>query len=166
MRWKYVDFERREWFIPETKNRTSQTITLTDEAIVVLKKRQKNAKEKHQEKSAAKIDYVFPGSGRTGHLVEPKKVWCRILDNAGIEDLRLHDLRRTLGSWQARMGAALAIIGNSLNHKSPSATAIYARLDLDPVRDSVEKATQAIFAAGKIKPTEPLTLNLPEEVSS
>ena len=90
-------------------------------------------------------------------IVEPKKVWQRILKNASIEDLRLHDLRRTLGSWQARMGASLAIIGKSLNHKSPSATAIYARLDLDPVRDSVEKATNAMFAAANNKSEETIT---------
>jgi integrase len=63
----------------------------------------------------------------------------------------LHDLRRTLGSWQARTGASLAIIGKSLNHKSPQATAIYARLDLDPVRQSVNTATSAMLEAGAMK---------------
>jgi integrase len=64
-------------------------------------------------------------------------------------DLRIHDLRRTLGSWQAKTGASLAIIGKSLNHKSHQATAIYARLDLDPVRQSVNTATQAMLAAAR-----------------
>jgi integrase len=63
----------------------------------------------------------------------------------------LHDLRRTLGSWQARTGASLAIIGKSLNHKSQQATAIYARLDLDPVRQSVNTATAAMFEAARLK---------------
>jgi integrase len=68
-----------------------------------------------------------------------------------IDDLRIHDLRRTLGSWQAKQGASLAIIGKSLNHKSQQATAIYARLDLDPVRTSVNNATAAMLQAGGIK---------------
>jgi integrase len=63
----------------------------------------------------------------------------------------LHDLRRTLGSWQARTGASLAIIGKSLNHKSQQATAIYARLDLDPVRAAVNTATAAMLEAGGMK---------------
>jgi integrase len=138
MRWEEIDFKSREWHIPNTKNQTPQTVTLTDEAIAVLRRR-----EQHK---VATNPHVFPGVGSSGHVVEPKKIWQRILINAKIENLRLHDLRRTLGSWQARMGASLAIIGKSLNHKSPSATAIYARLDLDPVRDSVEKATNAMFA--------------------
>jgi integrase len=72
------------------------------------------------------------------------------MKDAGLEeDLRIHDLRRTLGSWQARAGASLTIIGKSLGHKSQQATAIYSRLDLDPVRASVEQATAAMIEAGK-----------------
>ncbi len=72
-------------------------------------------------------------------------------------DLRMHDLRRTLGSWQARGGASLAIIGKSLNHKTHQATSIYARLDLDPVRESVNAAIKAMLntsaeVASKNKP--------------
>jgi integrase len=59
-----------------------------------------------------------------------------------------HDLRRSMGSWQAINGASLAIIGRSLGHKSPQATAIYARLHLDPVRDSMERAAEAMLRAG------------------
>lgn len=70
---------------------------------------------------------------------------------ARMADLRIHDLRRTLGSWQARTGASLSIIGKSLNHKSVQTTAIYSRLDTDPVRESVERATSAILAAAGIK---------------
>jgi integrase len=54
----------------------------------------------------------------------------------------MHDLRRTLGSWQALGGASLQIIGKSLGHKSMQSTEIYARLTTDTVRESVEKATQ------------------------
>jgi integrase len=66
-------------------------------------------------------------------------------------DLRIHDLRRTLGSWQAKTGASLSIIGKSLNHKTHQATAIYARLDLDPVRQSVNTATAAMLEAAGLK---------------
>ncbi|WP_341325690.1 hypothetical protein [Methylotuvimicrobium sp. KM2] len=40
-------------------------------------------------------------------------------------------------------------IGKSLNHKSTQSTAIYARLDLDPVRESVNRATAAMLNAAK-----------------
>jgi integrase len=66
--------------------------------------------------------------------------------NARLGDLRIHDLRRTLGSWQAAAGASLSIIGKSLNHRSTATTAIYARLNIDPVRESVNRATEAMLA--------------------
>lgn len=74
-----------------------------------------------------------------------------------IPDLRIHDLRRTLGSWQAKTGASLAIIGKSLNHKNQSTTAIYARLDLDPVRAAVNTATTAMMEAGGLNITSKST---------
>jgi integrase len=73
-------------------------------------------------------------------------------DGAQLDDIRIHDLRRTMGSWQARTGASLAIIGKSLGHKSQQATAVYARLDLDPVRAAMETATAAMLEAAKQKP--------------
>ena len=69
----------------------------------------------------------------------------RILKEAGIENLRIHDLRRALGSYQAATGANGYIIGKSLGYKSHQSTAIYARLNLDPVRESVNKATGVMF---------------------
>ena len=140
MKWSQLHFDRAEWKIPTTKNGEPQTVTLGVEAIEILRAR-------------ADCDpiWVFPGNGATGHLVEPKKAWKKVLERAGLDNLRLHDLRRTLGSWQAKTGASLAIVGKSLNHKSVNTTAIYARLDLDPVRESVERATGAMLAAAGLK---------------
>jgi integrase len=81
--------------------------------------------------------------------MEPKMAWDRILKRAGIENLRVHDLRRTLGSWQAAAGVSTAIIGKSLGHKSQQATAIYARLNLSPVAAAVDIATSAMMKAAK-----------------
>ncbi len=141
MQWKDINLDRGEWRLLTTKNGTPQTVTLSPEAIEILRSRKPEEPEK----------YVFPSPGKVGHLIEPKKGWERILERAGIEDLRIHDLRRTLGSWQAKQGASLVIIGKSLNHKTPSTTAIYARLDLDPVRESVNRATSAMLSAAGLK---------------
>lgn len=201
MAWRDLDLETRVWRIDITKNGTPQNVTLSPEAVAALKARKR---------TTGTSPFVFPGEGKTGHLVEPKKAWAavllraslrRLLDHlnelgklstkerkqAGEEittapaaaerryrsiaaalkidpalydmtDLRIHDLRRTLGSWQAKTGASLAIIGKSLNHKTHQATAIYARLDLDPVRQSVETATNAMLEAAGIKQAAPVVL--------
>lgn len=64
----------------------------------------------------------------------------------GLMDIRLHDIRRTFGSWQAIAGASLQIIGKSLGHKSQQSTEVYSRLHNDPVKASIEKATNAMLS--------------------
>lgn len=197
MRWTELDLQEAIWRIPRTKNGDPQNVTLSPEAIALLSQ----LKELHKTKDVIN-PFVFPGSGASGHLVEPKKGWKRIFDrdeltqlqglitHAGagasdgsqrcdmsaeplevalertrkvaiglgididavrIPDLRIHDLRRTLGSWQAKTGASMVIIGKSLNHKNQATTAIYARLDLDPVRAAVNTAILAMMQAVKPK---------------
>jgi integrase len=148
MRWAEINLADSVWRIPDTKNGTPQNVTLSPEAVEILKARQE----------ATASGFVFPGPGVSGHMVEPKKAVIRVMERAGIpygrnepNGVTLHDLRRTLGSWQARTGASMAIIGKSLNHKSQQATAIYARLDLHPVRASVNTATAAMMEAGGMK---------------
>ncbi|MES2676761.1 MAG: tyrosine-type recombinase/integrase [Pseudomonadota bacterium] len=179
MEWQYVNFKDKTWYIPETKNDTSQLIPLVDEALIILEARSKAKTGK----------WVFPSKlSKSGHLEEPKKVWRKILERAtckiwlsnpslkeiikkaeksnkmdtldlftaiqkqagqdgldlpnGILDVRLHDLRRTLGSWLAHSGASQFIIGKSLNHKSTKSTAVYARLSIDPIRESMDNAVK------------------------
>jgi integrase len=92
---------------------------------------------------------VFPGNGGTGHLVEPKKAWQRIRNRAGVPDVRLHDLRRTLGSWLAGQGYSLPLIGRALNHTNVATTQIYARLNLDPVREALDRNAELMLRAGE-----------------
>ncbi|HJK85900.1 MAG TPA: tyrosine-type recombinase/integrase [Candidatus Megaira endosymbiont of Stentor roeselii] len=142
MKWEDINFERREWLIPETKNGESLRVHLTEKVIDILKNRLQ---------SSPNSKWVFESIGKTGHLVEPKSGWKRILQRASIKDLRLHDLRRTLGSYQAINGASSLIIGKSLGHKNQQSTAIYARLSIDPIKESVEKAAQTMQEFGRIK---------------
>lgn len=140
MCWTEVNLEVGLWKIPRTKNGDSHTIPLVPQALDVLKNRF----------TVKQSEWVFPSNGKSGHFVDPKRAWKRLLERAGISDLRIHDLRRSLGSWQATTGASLSIIGKTLAHKSVNTTAIYARLNIDPVRDAMNKATQAILVAGNI----------------
>ncbi len=142
MRWDDIDLKRGLWRIPETqsKNREPLLVVLPVPAVGILRAR-------HDQSSNG---YVFQSYGKkSGHLVDVRTAWRRICKRAGLKDLRLHDLRRTLGSWQAICGASLPIIGRSLGHQDHATTAIYARLDLDPVRRSVEVAAQAMLTAGE-----------------
>ena len=141
MKWDDIDLDAATWRIGRTKNGTPQTVALVEPVVELLRERKRQATSV----------FVFPGKGTSGHLMEPQKAWRRVcaaagLDTTGERGTRIHDLRRTMGSWQAKTGASLPIIGKSLNHKKPATTAIYARLDLDPVRSAMEKAATAMLA--------------------
>jgi integrase len=175
MKWSDVDIEQGVWRIAagESKSGDPLAIPLVDEAKTMLKRRKgerdkliKRAaatshvdatdmtlQEAHhhaveRRKAAHAETFVFPGLGATGHLVEPKAAWARVLQRAQIEDLRLHDLRRTVGSWLAGQGANAFVIGRALGHKTIAATAVYARLDLDPVRNAMQSVATAFSKAG------------------
>lgn len=135
MQWEEVNFALEEWHIQETKNGESHVIPLTAPAIEILKERQ----------HASESPYVFPGKGEKGYLADPKKAWKRVLKRADVADLRIHDLRRTLGSWMGALGATTAIIGKTLAHKSVEATRVYERIDIDPVREFITLANEAFF---------------------
>ena len=136
MQWNEVNWERAEWRISETKNGEPVTVPLIPSAMSILERRRVTGNGK----------WIFPSESGKNHYADPKKAWQRLLAEAQIADLRIHDIRRTLGSYQAMTGASLAIIGKSLGHKSQQATAIYSRLNLDPVRESMMRATDVIFA--------------------
>ncbi|MDR1528502.1 MAG: site-specific integrase [Puniceicoccales bacterium] len=142
MRWEDIDFSINEWRIPDTKNGEPVRIPLIKEALEILNNRLQLKKS---------TPWVFPSSdSKSGHLEEPNPAWKRILDRAGLKNLRIHDLRRTLASYQAIAGTSLLIIGKSLGHKSPQSTAIYARLSNNPVRASMESALD-FYRKGKEK---------------
>lgn len=147
MRWENVSLDDNRWQVPDPKNRTPYSVPLTPEAIEILEARKGRAKDS---------PWVFPSRGRTGHIVDLKSAWRKLLERAhlGDKDLRQHDLRRTLGSYQAAQGTNLNIIGKSLGHTSIAATQIYAQLNLDPVRASVMSATRTMIAASKKKPKQ------------
>ena len=127
--------------MPATQAKADKTITayISDPALEILKRRQQ---------MTSGSPYVFASHGRTGHLTEPKIAWARLCERAELKDLRIHDLRRTYGSWQAMSGASLQVIGKSLGHTSVAATQVYSRLkDIEPVKQSVDLATERMLAA-------------------
>jgi integrase len=143
MKWADVNLDAALWRIPGEDAKAGEPITLPlcGPALSILCERRK---------SANGSPWVFPGHGKSGHIVEPMSAWKRICNRAGLTGVRIHDLRRSLGSWQAMLGASLPIIGKSLGHSQPTTTAIYARLQMDPVRASVETATAAMMQAGNL----------------
>jgi integrase len=140
MRWEDLDLTAGYWRIPgeAAKAGLSIIVPIVAPLAAILNER----------KTAGNgSPWVFPG--RKGkHMANPKHAWRRILDRAGLQNLRPHDLRRSLGSYMAGQNASLSIIGRALGHRTPQATAVYARLAIDPIREAVEQATTVMLTIG------------------
>ena len=142
MRWDELNLGAAMWRIGETKSGETVVAHLPPAAVELLRAR-------HEARDGG--PWVFPSRSKTGHLVEPKAAWKRILERGGLSDLRIHDLRRSLGSWAAASGASLLVIGKALGHKSTAATQVYARLGLADVKETVNTAAEAMIRAAGAK---------------
>ena len=141
MRWEQISLERGEWRIPDPKNGEPLTVPLVGEVVGLLKER----------RQLGAGEWVFPGDGKSGHLVEPKMAWKRILERAGIENLRLHDLRRTLGSSMAAAGVNTITTARTMGHKTLSMALRYQQLGVDPRRAAIEAGAGAILANAGVR---------------
>ena len=133
---KWSDLGHDVWTIPTTKAKRPHVLPLPRLAIEELRRLPRVEGNPH----------VFPGRWGKHHLVNVAKPWRRIRKEAGIEDVWMHDLRRTLGSWLVAQGASLPLIGKTLNHSQPSTTQVYARLQIEPVRLALEANATAMLA--------------------
>ncbi len=137
MRWSNVDLNLGFVLFPDSKNGDPQRIPLISQALEILKNMRMYATD----------DWVFSSrmGSKSGHIEDLHRPWYALLKRANIEDLRFHDLRRTFGSYQAITGASLHIVGKALGDKTSAATKVYARLTMDPVRDSIQRAADKML---------------------
>lgn len=139
-RWDQFDLAAGVWTKPgaTTKQKTEHRVPLSALARQLLVDLQADAHG----------PYVFPGSGGTGHRIEIKGDWARLCKAAGIEGVRLHDLRHTFASVLASAGLSLPVIGALLGHSQPATTARYAHLFDDPLRAATDRAAALITGQG------------------
>ncbi len=152
-RWADVDLTQRTLRLPTTKAGRSHLIPLPAAAIAILESLP----------SRDTSEWIFPADSASGHVSEPFKAWARIRTRAGVDDYTIHDLRRTLGSWLAADGASLLVIGKALNHARASSTEVYARLQLSPIREALERNAALMFGAADqpVATDKPLALDEP-----
>lgn len=72
-------------------------------------------------------DWVFCGTVQGTHL-DPKDHWERVREAAGLKELRLHDLRRSFGSWLGASGVSPKLIGAALGHRTDITSRVYVQL--------------------------------------
>jgi integrase len=120
LRWEHVDLGRGLLLLPDSKT-GRKTIVLNRPALEIL--------QTHPRNGSYVIGSTHPDRPRT----DLKKPWSAVCRRAGLEGVRLHDLRHTFASIGAGASLGLPIVGKLLGHSQAQTTARYAHLDADPL---------------------------------
>jgi len=136
-KWTDMDIENGIWTVPLSKSGHSRPIILSQAAISLLDKRKDLDKDS---------PYVF-ASSKTGL---PFKnffyEWCTIRNNAGIPDVRIHDLRHNFASVLVNSGRSLYEVQKLLGHANIKTTQRYAHLEKRTLKDAVNLISSRIYA--------------------
>jgi integrase len=139
--WSNVDLKAKTLTVPDTKNREDHTLPLSDYLLTLLKQRSK----------ATESNYVFPGYGPKGHIVFVGKHKDKAINNAGFK-FTLHDLRRTFITVAESIDIPAYAVKRLANHKMTNdVTAGYIVTDVERLRKPMQKITDYILKAGKVK---------------
>ena len=146
LRWEEVDFERSLLLLADSKT-GRKAVPVGAPTLALLAELPRLEGNPH----------VLPGEKAGAHFVGLAKVWQRIRKQAGLEDVRVHDLRHSFASVGAGAGLSLPIIGKLLGHTQAATTQRYAHLAADPVRQAADRISEEIAAAMSGKPKGEVT---------
>ena len=92
--------------------------------------------------------HIICGLKSGAHLTGLGEALRRVRKRAGLENIRVHDLRRTVGSCLAQDGRSLHLIGDVLNHRDPKTTAGYAYFQTQQRREALTSHGDKILRLG------------------
>jgi integrase len=134
--WHELDFDRSMMHLPDSKT-GRKPIYLSMAALAVLESLPR----------VADNPFIIPGARRGSPRADLKNPWAAVCARAGLEGVRIHDLRHSFASIGAGSGMGLPLLGRLLGHKQPATTQKYAHLDADPLRRAVNSIGATIEAA-------------------
>jgi integrase len=149
LEWRHVDLKSKMIHLPDSKT-GKKTIYLGQAAIEELQRTPKIAGN----------PFVITGHIDGQFLTDLQKPWRRIRQAAGLDDVRIHDLRHTFASQGVAMGQGLPIIGKLLGHSQLQTTARYAHLAADPVievADLISKRLERSLDSGQVDQSQMTT---------
>ena len=135
LRWEDVDLEAGELRLPDSKT-GARMVPLSRAAASVLSALPRDADN----------PWVIVGRKPGEHLTDLQHPWQRIRARAGLDDVRIHDLRHSFASRALALGESLPMIGKLLGHTQVQTTARYAHLANESVKASGSRIADSIGA--------------------
>jgi integrase len=136
--WENVDLDNGVWFLPQTKSGKGRYVQLNSEAKNLLRALPR----------ASGCPWPFPSRRDSSKpIYSPQGAFDRVLKVAGIEHLRLHDLRHSHASLAINAGVSLSIIQGLLHHQSPVQTMRYSHIMNSTLRNASESVSDAVSMA-------------------
>ncbi|WP_273498650.1 tyrosine-type recombinase/integrase [Lentibacter algarum] len=134
--WSHIDFDKRIWTVPRSKNGRSRRIVLSTAAIEVLTDIRKKSDEMMLPSEAD--NYLFTNPMTRTAYQSFYASWFVARDKAGLKDLRIHDLQHTFASLLINKGVSLYEVQTLLGHSSVQMTQRYAHLAPDLLQNRTE----------------------------
>ncbi|HOF41879.1 MAG TPA: site-specific integrase [Candidatus Hydrogenedentes bacterium] len=145
LRWSDVDLDRQRIELTDSKV-GGRTVWLNAPAVAVIEGL-KADREEREKADKPVSEWLLPGNREGDPLRWLETFWARVRKDAEIPNIRLHDLRHTVGSIAASEGIGLPIVGAVLGHTQPATTQRYAHVQESPALAAVELVGQRIGAA-------------------
>jgi integrase len=143
----YIDLEERTVYFRDTKNREDHELPLTDAAYEILLQR------KHLNKKDKNAKWVFPAESKfskTGHYSDASSLIEYICEDAGIQKIGMHDLRRTMGRIAEEL-TSYAMVKRVLNHSSLSdPTSRYTETEWERLKEVLQRIELHILATAPV----------------
>jgi integrase len=148
-RFEQFDLHHAVWTKPaaKTKQRRTHRVPLSAEAAAVVRQRLGAV--------PPGCPWLFPAASPDRPVADIRKFWTSVQAKAGLEGVRLHDLRHTFASLLASGGASLPMIGRLLGHTQSKTTQRYAHLMDSPLRQGVDSVATALRPRLRIVGGEP-----------
>lgn len=134
--WRDIDFVKRVWTVPKSKNGRSRRIVLSSAAIAVLHDTRATAERLML--SVAQSAPVFTNPKTRKAYNSFYLSWYAVRSVAQLNDVRIHDLRHTFASLLINKGVSIYEVQQLLGHSSVQMTQRYAHLTANTLADCAE----------------------------
>ena len=147
-----MNVDRKTLLLPPERTKAGgqngvRRIMLSPPALAII--------ERRRSATSRPEGFVFPALRGDGHIIGVRRGFARACERAGLENVRIHDLRHSFASFAIADGATLFLVSKLLGHANARTSERYAHLSGDPLQDAVAAIGERLMPARVPEEIEP-----------